>query len=125
MVCQADRVAERVDFPFAFVKFRFHVRQVAHPFASFGVHVESVGVWVDIDTFKLAVDDSCQHLFQFGVFIGKLHIRPYLRTGIAEPHGVDVSGVYKSVLFSVEVNGSVQCVREAVLEHPCQFRIGQ
>ena len=27
--------------------------------------------------------------------------------------------------FSIEVNGSVQCVREAVLEHPCQFRIGQ
>ena len=38
---------------------------------------------------------------------------------------VDVSGVYKSVLFSVEVNGSVQCVRKTVLEHPCQFRIGQ
>ena len=45
---QTDRIAERVDFPFAFVQFGLHVRKVAHPFAAFGIHVESI-IRVDID----------------------------------------------------------------------------
>ena len=125
MISETDRITERVDFPFTFVQFGLHVRKVAHPFAAFGIHVESIGIRVDIDTLELTFDNAGQHFFQFRVFVGKLHVRPYLCTRIAQPHGVNVTRINKRIIFTVKMNSSIQCVRETVFEHPCQAGIRQ
>ena len=61
-----------------------------------------------------------------GVVSAKLYIRPHLGAGIAQPHGVDVAGVHKGETgFLIKMNGGVQRIGEAVLEHPAQLGIGK
>lgn len=41
--------------------------------------VVGIRIRVDIDALELAQNNTSQHLFQFRVVVGKLHIWPYLR----------------------------------------------
>jgi hypothetical protein len=94
-----------------------------------GAVIKRICIRVDIDTFKLAEDHSCQHFFQFGVRISQLHIRPYLCTGVAQPHGMNIPRIYERIRFAIasltEMYGSIQGIRETVGKHPCQLRILQ
>ena len=107
------------------MQFGFHVGEVAHPFAAGGAYVEGVGIGVDVDALELAVDDAGQHLLQLRVFVSQLYVGPYLGTRVAQPHGVDVAGVYKGVVVAVEVYGGVERVGETVLEHPGEAGVGE
>ena len=84
---------------------------------------ECVGVGIEFDALELAADNARQHAAQVLVLIGQLEIGPHLRTGVAEPHGMDISGVDKCVglpvfLVLAEMDGGVQRVGKAVSEHP-------
>ena len=98
---------------------------VALPLTTGGTHVEGVGIRVDTNTLQLAQDGAPHHLTDLHVVLGKLHVGPHLGTGVAKPHGMDVAGIDKGVVIAFAVGimyGSVKCVRETVLEHPCQVR---
>ena len=107
------------------MQLRFHIRQVAHPFTPFRTIIERIGIRIDIDTFKLAVDNSGKHRFQFRIGIGQLYIRPYLGPRVTEPHGMNISCIYKSIGFAVfafaEVYGGIQCIGETIGKHPGQL----
>ena len=79
------------------------------------------------DEGELAVDHSRKEIAEMLVFLRKPYIRPYLSSGIPEPHGVDVTGIHECspvpVLVLAEMNGGVESVREAVCKHPGQFRV--
>ena len=70
----------------------------------------------------MAVDDPGKEVAEVLVILGKPDIRPYLRSGIPEPHRVDVAGINECppvpVFVLSEMNGSVESVREAVCKHP-------
>ena len=55
MVSEADRIAERIDFPFTLMEFLFHVRKITFPFAAGRPFVEAVGIRIDVDTPGLTV----------------------------------------------------------------------
>ena len=73
------------------------------------------------DEGELAVDHSRKEIAEMLVFLRKPYIRPYLSSGIPEPHGVDVTGIHECspvpVLVLAEMNGGVESVREAVCKH--------
>ena len=128
MIRQADRVAKRVDLPFAFVEFRLHVGAVAFPFAACRAFVEAVGIWVDVDTPGLTVDNTCQHGFYRRIFVGEFNMGENLCRRVAQPHGVDVACQDESIGFAVQhlmFAGGIQRIRETVFEHPGQFRVFQ
>ena len=132
LVGQADRVAQRVDFPLALMQFVFHVGHVALPFTSAknGFHVEGIGKRVYVDAGKLTVDDASHHLFQVSILIGQLYVRPNLSARVTQPHGVDIARIHKGVGLArqsilAEVHGSVQGVGETVAEHPRQLGVFQ
>ena len=105
-----------------------HIGIVAHPFTASRTVIERIGIRVDIYQLELTVDHSGYHAAQGLVIIGKLHIRPHLRSGIPEPHGVYIAGIDKRVVHTVllvltEMHSGVQSVGKAVGEHPCQPRI--
>lgn len=62
------------------MQFGLHVSKVTHPMP-IGQRTVVVGIRirVDIDALELAQNNTSQHLFQFRVVVGKLHIWPYLR----------------------------------------------
>ena len=80
VISQPQGITKRVDFPFAFMQFGLHVSKVTHPMP-IGQRTVVVGIRirVDIDALELAQNNTSQHLFQFRVVVGKLHIWPYLR----------------------------------------------
>ena len=90
---------------------------------------EGICIWIDRNTLELTTDHSGNHLPEMIVLICKLNIGPYLGTGITEPHSVDIACVYESIFLSIlivtVINSGVKSVREAVGEHPAEFRIGQ
>ena len=125
MVGQTNGITQRVDFPFPLIHFGLHIRHVGRPIASRRLLIEGIGVWVDIDTLELTANHSGQHFLQFRILIGQLYVGPHLRTGIPQPHGMDITRVHEGVVRPVEVDGRIQRIREAILKHPCQFRIRQ
>ena len=130
MIGQAQRITQRVYFPFTFVQLRFHVRKVTHPMTvRNSAVIKSIRVRIDIDTFELAENNTCQHFFQFGIRISQLYVRPYLCTGVAQPHGVNIARIYERIRFAIasftEMYSGVQRIRETVGKHPCQLRILQ
>ena len=78
MVSETDRIAEGVNFPFAFVQFLFHVREVAFPFAAGRTFVETVCIRVDVDAPGLAVDYAGKHGLYFRIVVSKLDVRENL-----------------------------------------------
>lgn len=59
-----------INFPFTFVQLRFHVCKVTHPMTvRNSAVIKSIRVRIDIDTFELAENNTCQHFFQFRVRI--------------------------------------------------------
>ena len=123
VVGEAYGVAERVDLVLALVQLRLHVGHIVSPHAvRFGLAVERIGVGVDVDALQLAAYHTAQHLLQLAVALSQLHVGPHLRCRVAQPHGVYVARVDEGVLLAVrcigEVDGGVERVREAVLEHP-------
>ena len=123
VVGEAYGVAERVDFVLALVQFGLHVGHVVSPHAVLHrLAVERISVGVDVDALQLAAYHTAQHLLQLAVALGKLYVGPHLRCRVAQPHGVYVARVDEGVLLAVlgigEVDGGVERVREAVLEHP-------
>lgn len=128
-VGQADRVAERVDLPFALMHVGDHLGVVAHPFAAGRAVIEGVGVRVEDNALELASDHALDHHLELLVAVGQPHVGPHLGAGVAKPHGVDVAGVDKRVVLALGVltvmYGSVESVGEAVLKHPHQFGVGQ
>ena len=128
MVCQADRVAERVDFPFALVKLFFHGCPVLFPRAAVGTFVEAVGIRVDVNAPGLTVDNTCQHGFYRRIFVGELNMRENLCRRVAQPHGVDVTCKDERVglaVYHLMFASRIECIGKAVFEHPSQFRIFQ
>ena len=129
LVGETDWVAVRVDLPLALVVVRVHVGEVRIPLAARRTVVEGVGVRVDADQGELAVDHAGEHVPKMLVLIGKLDVRPDLRTGVPQPHGVDVTGVDEcpevAVFVLAEVDSGVQGVRVAVGEHPGEARVFQ
>ena len=110
------------------MQFRFHVGEVGHPFPSDSTVVESIGIRIDIDAFKLPADHSFKHFFQFRIFICQLYVRPDLCSGITQPHGMNIACVNKSVGLAIccaVMNGCFQGIGETIFEHPCQFLIGK
>ena len=104
-----------------------HVREVGLPVATRRSVVERVGIRVDVDAAELSPDDAAQHAPKGLVVVGKAHVGPHLGTRIAQPHGVNVARIDKRVVVAVGrlaiVDGGLQRVGEAVLEHPSQLRI--
>ena len=128
MVGKANGIAKRVDFVFTFVQFGLHLGHVILPTRSRSTVVERIGIRVDIDALELTENYTPKHLLQGFVLIGKLYIGPYLRTGVTQPHRMDVACIDKRIILAVLypiVYGGVQRVRETVLEHPCHVGIGQ
>ena len=128
LIGQSQRIAERVDFIFPLVQERFHRRQVLHPLAV-GVRfeVERVGVGVEADAAELPQNRAAHHFLQFRVLVDELHIGPHLCTRVAQPHRVDVARIDEGVVVARCVgvmHRRFECVREAVAEHPRQFRVG-
>ena len=128
-VGQTQRVAQRVDLPFALIDFGDHVGAVGLPLSAGGTVVESVGIRVQDYAAELAADNPRDHVAQGGIRLCQRHVWPHLGRGITQPHGMDVAGVDKSVRGAVgiaaEMHGGVECVGKAVFKHPCQLRIGQ
>ena len=123
VVSEADRVAERVDLVLALVQLGLHVGHIVSPRSVLHrLAVEGVGIRVDVDALQLAAYHTAQHLLQLAVALSQLHVGPHLRRRVAQPHGVYVARVDEGVLIAVrsvgEVDGGVERVREAVLEHP-------
>ena len=110
------------------MQFGLHVCTVGLPLTALGTVIESIGVRILINAQKLTANDSFEHRLQLRIIVGKLYVRPYLCTRVAQPHGMDVARIDKSVRFTVqhtEVHGGIQCIWETVLEHPGQIRILQ
>jgi hypothetical protein len=66
-------------------------------------------------------------VFQPGVVLGEREIRPDLRRGIPQPHGVNVPRDDEGVGFAVQfpgTDGGVQGIGETVFEHPGEFGVG-
>ena len=105
---------------------RRHRGVVALPLTASRPKVECIGIRVDTDTLELAQDSAPYHLAQFLVGLGKRHIRPHLRTGVSQPHGMDIAridkGVVIAVLCSRIMDGRIERVGEAILKHPRQIR---
>lgn len=122
LVGETDRVAVRVDLPFALVVVRIHIREVGLPFAAGRAFVEGVGIRIQADQRELAVDHAGEHILKMLILIGQLDVRPDLRSGVTEPHRVDVAGVNEgpevAVVVLAEVHGGVKGVWVAVGEHP-------
>ena len=122
IVGQAQGIAQRVDLVLALMQVGIHRGVVAGPFAACRSHVKGVGIGVDADTLQLAQDGASYHFSDFLVFFGKLYVRPYLGTRIAQPHGVNVACIYKGIVVALSIRvvyGGVERVRKTVLEHPC------
>ena len=132
LISQPQRVAERVDLPLALVEFGAHLGLVAHPLVV-GIRIvgieECVGVGIEFDALELAADNARQHAAQVLVLIGQLEIGPHLRTGVAEPHGMDIARVNDRIVLAVGVlagaDRRVERIGEAVLQHPRQLGVGQ
>ena len=129
MISQAKRIAERINLPFTLMKFRLHVCQIRLPFAACRTVIKGVGIRININAHPLTVDNACQHFFQCRVFIGQLYIRPYLCSGVTQPHGMNISRIHKGIRTSVfkmpEVNRRIQRIGKTIRKHPDQTRIGQ
>ena len=129
MIGQADGIAVRVDLPLALVQVGIHLGEVALPAGAGRTVVEGIGIGIDADERELAVDDTGQHVLQMLILPRELHVRPDLRAGIAQPHGVDIARVDKGApatrLVLSEMDGRVERVREAVGEHPGEPGIRQ
>ena len=70
MISQTQRITQGIYFPFTFVQLRFHVCKVTHPMTvRNSAVIKSIRVRIDIDTFELAENNTCQHFFQFRVCI--------------------------------------------------------
>ena len=80
MVSQTDRIALRVNFPFALVHVKVHLGLVRLPFTACRPVIERIGIRVDADQRELAVDDTCKEIAEILVPVGELYIRPYLGT---------------------------------------------
>ena len=124
-VGQSDHVTRGVQLPFAFVQFGLHLRPVVLPAGSGGAVVEGVGIGVRQQAFQLAADDAPDQPAQGFVLARQREVGPHLSPRIAQPHGVDVTRIYKGVVFALlvltVVDGGVERVGEAVFEHPCQL----
>ena len=114
------------------MEFGAHLGLVAHPLVV-GIRIvgieECVGVGIEFDALELAADNARQHAAQVLVLIGQLEIGPHLRTGVAEPHGMDIARVNDRIVLAVGVlagaDRRVERIGEAVLEHPRQLGVGQ
>ena len=109
------------------MEFGLHVGQILLPFTAGRTVVESVCIGVDVDELELAAYSALHHCLKLGVFVGKLHIRPYLRSRVAEPHGVDVAGIHECIVLAIltlaVMYGGVDSIGETVLEHPCKLLV--
>ena len=128
MVSEADRIAERIDFPFTLMEFLFHVRKITFPFAAGRPFVEAVGIRIDVDTPGLTVDDAGKHGFHFRIVVCKLDMREYLCRRVTEPHGMDITGQDEGVGLTIHhlvFASRIQCVGKTVFEHPGELRVFQ
>ena len=128
MIGQTDGIAVRVNLPLALehIGILGLAGVVRVPEITGGSLVERIGVGVNVNERELLPDYACQHLAQMLVFLAKVHVRPYLRAGIPEPHSVDVPCVHKSEAGGfIVMDGGVQRVGEAVHKHPAQLGILQ
>lgn len=82
LVGETDRVAVRVDLPFALVVVRIHIREVGLPLAAGRAFVEGVGIRIQADQRELAVDHAGEHILKMFILIGQLDVWPYLRSGV-------------------------------------------
>ena len=110
------------------MQFRLHICYVTHPISSGGTIIKSIGIRINIDAFPMAQYHSTKHFFKFCIRISQLDIRPYLGSRIAQPHGVDITGINKRIVFTVQFTimyCSIQCIGKTIFKHPSQIRIGQ
>ena len=107
------------------MQLRLHSRAVGSPFTASWSHVESISVGVDIDALQLTEDNATDEPRQFRVVLAECHIRKHLSTTVAQPHGVNVARINKGILIAVEMDSSVQRIRQTILEHPCQPAVGE
>ena len=119
----------RVNFPFALENIGIHLGNVIDSAVAGRTVIESIGIRVNADERELAADHAFKHLPEMLVLIGETHIRPDLRSGIAKPHGMDVSRVYEcpevSVFIFAEVHRGVKSIGKTVAEHPSQIWVLQ
>ena len=109
----------RVDLPLSFVNTRLHVGNIGFPVSLLiGFLIECIRIRIKADTFELAENHSCNQFSQILVLIDHWKIRPDLCSRVPEPHGGDVTGIDKCVILPDRMNGSVQCVRKTIGEHP-------
>ena len=124
MISQTQRIAQRVDLVLAFMQFGFHIGEVRSPLVFLKrTGIKGIGIGVDIDALELTQDHAAQHFLEFRVFVGKLYIRPYLGTRIAQPHRCDIAGIDEGIILAVEMHRCVDGIGKTVFEHPCQIGI--
>src|SRR5690606_8466202 len=80
VIGQSNRVAERINFPFAFMYARLHVGAVSSPLTPLlRIVVKRVGVWILEDVFCLTVDNASDQVFESIIIAHECHIGPHLR----------------------------------------------
>ncbi len=80
LVRKADRVTQRVEFPFAFEDSRTHFgRIVKMGTGTRGIFLEGVRVGIDEDISRLAMDEPREHLRQMGIGLAKREVGLNLR----------------------------------------------
>lgn len=65
---ELQRIAERIDLILSLPDPRSHIGLVLLPAVAVRSFVECVCVWINVDAHKLAADQSCDQVSQFGSF---------------------------------------------------------
>ena len=95
--------------------------------SAYWLDIECIRIRIYADALELSVDHARDHLLEFRVLVDIAHIRPYLRSRVAEPHCRDVTGIDEGVGLTVlalyRMDSSVKGVWIAVCEHPLQARV--
>ena len=103
-VSQPDRIAERIDLPFALAHARVHVGLVVERPGERrvgGAPHKCIGIRVEQDQVRLPPDDAFEQPGQGRVLLCEGKIRHHLRGGVAQPHGVDVAGYHEGVRLPI------------------------
>ena len=110
-----------IDLPFALVHAGEHVRYIRAPLSPLVLFlIEGIRVRVYADAFELAQNDAGDELLQLGVLVDQAQIGPHLGAGIPQPHGMDVTRIYKGVVVTHRMDRGVKRVGKTIGKHPGQ-----
>ena len=125
-ISKAQGIAQGVNLVLTLVQHLVHLRLVGLPLAILRLDVEGVGIRVDQYAGKLTTDDATDEMTQGLVLIHIAEIGPDLCCAVTQPHGLDVASNDECIVVAAFVaipDSRVECVWEAVDEHPIELGI--